>query len=222
MDTKKSQRANLENKKAIMYMIGFVMVLSMTYIALEWSKTKVPAFKPIVTAQVTEDIIVDIPQTNVIPPPPPPPIQIIEEIKAVDNTIEAQKIDFTSEINSNEPVPDPGSYTGPISVDVEPEDIQIYAEIMPRFNGDVNKYLSENIKYPQIAIEIGLQGRVTCQFVVNRDGSIVDVEVVRGVDASLDKEALRVIKSMPKWKPGIQNGKPVRVKYYLPVNFKLM
>ena len=81
--------------------------------------------------------------------------------------------------------------------------------------------VGENVKYPVIAQENGVQGRVICQFVVNRDGSIVDVEVVRSVDASLDKEAIRVIKSMPKWSPGQQRGKPVRVKYTLPVNFKL-
>lgn len=84
------------------------------------------------------------------------------------------------------------------------------------------KFLGENIKYPVIAQENGIQGRVVCQFTVNKDGSLVDIEVVRsGGDASLDKEAVRVIKSMPKWKAGKQRGKPVRVKYTLPVNFKL-
>ena len=95
---------------------------------------------------------------------------------------------------------------------------------MPSFPGGdaaLFKFLGENVKYPVIAQENGVQGRVICQFVVNRDGSIVDVEVVRSVDASLDKEAIRVIKSMPKWSPGQQRGKPVRVKYTLPVNFKL-
>jgi protein TonB len=97
-------------------------------------------------------------------------------------------------------------------------------EKMPSFPGGdaaLFKFLNENVKYPVIAQENGVQGRVICQFVVNRDGSIVDVEVVRSVDASLDKEAIRVIKSMPKWSPGQQRGKPVRVKYTLPVNFKL-
>ena len=83
------------------------------------------------------------------------------------------------------------------------------------------KYLAENIKYPMIAQENGIQGRVICQFVVNKDGSIVDINVVRSVDPSLDKEAIRVIKSMPKWKPGMQRGKAVRVKFTLPVVFRL-
>ena len=97
-------------------------------------------------------------------------------------------------------------------------------EEMPSFPGGdaaLFKFLNENVKYPVIAQENGVQGRVICQFVVNRDGSIVDVEVVRSVDASLDKEAIRVIKSMPKWSPGQQRGKPVRVKFTVPVMFRL-
>ena len=96
---------------------------------------------------------------------------------------------------------------------------------MPEFPGGQQallKYLSENVQYPVIAQANGIQGRVVCQFVVNKDGSIVDVEVVRsGGDPSLDKEAIRVIKSMPKWTPGKQKGKPVRVKYTVPINFQL-
>ena len=83
------------------------------------------------------------------------------------------------------------------------------------------KYLSQNIKYPVMAQENGIQGRVIVQFVVNSDGSIVDPVVVRSVDPSLDREALRVIQSMPKWKPGQQRGKAVRVRYTVPVTFKL-
>ena len=83
------------------------------------------------------------------------------------------------------------------------------------------KFLGKNIKYPTISQENGVQGRVIVQFVVNRDGSIVDPVVVRGVDPYLDKEALRVISMMPKWKPGKQRGKAVRVKYTVPVMFRL-
>ena len=109
----------------------------------------------------------------------------------------------------------------------EPEEQTIFevVEQMPEFpNGGMAglmQYLSKNIKYPTIAQENGTQGRVTVQFVVNRDGSIVDAKVLRGVDPYLDKEAIRVISSMPKWKPGMQRGKAVRVKYTVPVMFRL-
>ena len=102
--------------------------------------------------------------------------------------------------------------------------IHVSVEIMPEFPGGtaaLMKYLSGNIKYPTISQETGSQGKVIVQFVVDKDGTITNPEVVRGVDPYLDKEAVRVISSMPKWKPGVQNGKKVRVKYTVPVVFRL-
>ena len=101
----------------------------------------------------------------------------------------------------------------------------VIVEKMPEFPGGQQalwSFLANNVKYPAIAQENGIQGRTICQFIVNRDGSITDVEVVKSAgDPSLDKEALRLIKSMPKWNPGRQKGYPVRVKYTVPINFKL-
>ena len=97
-------------------------------------------------------------------------------------------------------------------------------EQMPSFPGGPSalmKYLSENVNYPVVAQENGVQGRVVVSFVVEKDGHITDVKVVRSVDPSLDKEAARVVKSMPSWIPGKQNGSAVRVKYNVPVSFKL-
>lgn len=107
----------------------------------------------------------------------------------------------------------------------EDEVVFVIVETMPEFPGGQQalfKFLSENVKYPTIAYENGIEGRVICQFVVEKDGTIANVEVVQsGGDASLDKEAVRVLKSMPRWKPGKQKGKPVRVKYTVPVNFRI-
>ena len=111
--------------------------------------------------------------------------------------------------------------TGYDEGDYGEEDIFQVVEDMPTFPGDINKWLGKNVKYPVIAQENNIQGRVTVQFVIERDGSITDVKVLRGVDPSLDKEAVRVVKSMPKWKPGKQRGKPVRVSYTVPINFRL-
>jgi protein TonB len=107
---------------------------------------------------------------------------------------------------------------------VEEAEIFDVVENMPEFPGGASalmQYLAKNIKYPTIAQENGTQGRVIVQFVVNKDGSIVDAKVARSVDPYLDKEALRVVSSMPKWKPGMQRNKPVRVKYTVPVTFRL-
>ena len=115
----------------------------------------------------------------------------------------------------------------PVAVEEEePEEQTIFevVENMPDFPGGqaaLMQYLAKNIKYPTIAQENGTHGRVIVQFVVNKDGSIVDAKVVRSVDPYLDKEALRVINTMPKWKPGMQRGKPVRVKFTVPVMFRL-
>ena len=106
----------------------------------------------------------------------------------------------------------------------EPEKVFDMVEQMPTFPGgqqELMAYLGKNIKYPTIAQENGTQGRVIIQFVVERDGTITDVHVARGVDPYLDKEAVRVVQSMPKWIPGKQNGKAVRVKFTVPVMFRL-
>ncbi len=111
-----------------------------------------------------------------------------------------------------------------IADEVEEEKVFDVVEQMPSYPGGdaaLFKYLSDNIKYPTIAEENGVQGRVIVTFVVERDGSITDVKIVRAVDPSLDREAVRVVKSMPSWIPGKQNGKSVRVKYTLPVTFRL-
>lgn len=107
---------------------------------------------------------------------------------------------------------------------VEETKIFTVVEQMPMFpggNGALMGYLRDNIHYPTVAAENGVQGRVVVGFVVERDGSITDVNILRGVDPSLDREAMRVVKSMPKWTPGKQNGSAVRVKYQVPVSFRL-
>ena len=107
---------------------------------------------------------------------------------------------------------------------VEETKIFTVVEQMPMFpggDGALMGYLRDNIKYPTVAAENGVQGRVVVGFVVERDGSITDVNILRGVDPSLDREAMRVVKSMPKWTPGKQNGSAVRVKYQVPVSFRL-
>ena len=95
------------------------------------------------------------------------------------------------------------------------------AEQMPSFKGNVNQWLSQNLTYPAVAAENGIQGRVVVNFVVEKDGSISNVQVVRSVDPALDREAVNVVKRMPKWNPGMNNGQPARVKFTLPVTFKL-
>ena len=225
MHIKKSEKASLEKDKLIYALMGLVFVLSLVFVALEWTEREVTKYEVTDTEFLFEEEV-EIQQTSqeTPPPPPPPAVQEVEVLNVVEDNVETESIEVNTEDDKEAEV----VIAAPVEAPVEEEEeevVFVVVETMPEFPGGQQalfKYLSENVKYPVIAQENGIQGRVICQFVVNRDGSIVDVEVVRsGGDPSLDKEAIRVIKSMPKWKPGKQRGKAVRVKYTVPVNFKL-
>lgn len=226
MQVKKSQKASLEDKKIIYVLMGFVFVLSVCYVAFEWTEKEVTKYEVADTDFLFEEEV-EIQQTTqetTPPPPPPPAVQEVEVLNVVEDDVETESIEINTEDKKDVEV----VIAPPVEAPVEEEEEEVIfmvVETMPEFPGGQQalfKYLSENVKYPVIAQENGIQGRVICQFVVNKDGAIVDVEVVRsGGDPSLDKEAVRVIKSMPKWNPGKQRGKAVRVKYTVPVNFRL-
>jgi protein TonB len=180
------------------------------------------------------EVSVDLKKMENAPPPPPPPPpaeKIVEQVKFVAPKVTTDTTQVTKDfgkqavlVETGGPPPtiEPVKVEPVVEVKAAPEEVFTIVEEMPAFpDGDVVTYLAKNIKYPVVAQENGIQGRVICQFVVNKDGSIVDVQVVRGQDQSLDREAVRVIQSMPRWTPGKQRGQPVRVKYTLPVNFKL-
>jgi len=229
MEIKKSPKADLENKKIISVLIGLVVALGILFVAFEWSQSDVTVYEEALqgAAEVDEELV-DITFRSETPPPPPPPQEqetvLSDVIEIKENTETVKTADFSTEDQSDKRVEIQAPIAAP---EEEPEDqkkIHVIVEKMPEFKGGaeaMNNFLVRNIKYPLIAQENNIQGRVICQFVVNSDGRIVDVEVVRGVEASLDAEAVRVIKSMPPWTPGKQGGKNVRVKYTLPIRFKL-
>ena len=225
MQLKKSPKASLEDKKFTYVLIGLVLVLSICYVAFEWTEKEVTKYEVTDNDFFFEEEI-DIQQTTqeTPPPPPPPAPQEVEVLNVVEDYVEVEEIEINTEDDKDVEVVIAPPVEAP-KEEEEEEVIFMVVESMPEFPGGQQalfKYLGENVKYPVIAQENGIQGRVVCQFVVNKDGSIVDVVVVRSSgDASLDKEAIRVINSMPKWKPGKQRGKPVRVKYTVPVNFRL-
>lgn len=224
MQLKKSPQASLEDKKLTYVLLGFVFVLSLCYVALEWTEKEVTKYEVAdMDFQFEEEIEIQQTTQETPPPPPPPVVQEVEVLNVVEDDVETEEIQINTEDDKDVEV----VIQAPVEIqEEEPEDEPIFVivENKPEYPGGdaaLMKYISENIKYPVIAQENGIQGRVICQFVVNKDGSIVDITVVRGVDPSLDKEAVRVIKSMPTWKPGKQRGKAVRVKYTLPIVFRL-
>lgn len=133
-----------------------------------------------------------------------------------DRTVEAVRND----IAVNVPPPPVEAPKQEVKQEVENKVFTV-AEQMPSFKGNVNQWLSQNLTYPAVAAENGIEGRVIVKFVVEKDGRVTDVQVVRSVDPALDREAVNTVKRMPKWNPGMNNGQPARVWFTLPVNFKL-
>lgn len=228
MEVKKAPVADLEGKKTTWLLVGYIFILALMFVAFEWTqRDKVETGEIITVAPITfeEEIIPITLQEKPVAPAPAEAkpiaevIQIVEDDAQIEETIIASTEDTGPQIEikniENVVVEDPTP---------KEEEIFMVVEKMPEFPGgmaELMKYLQKNIKYPSISQENGVQGRVIVQFVVNSNGSIVDPVVMKSVDPYLDKEAIRVVKSMPKWNPGEQRGKPVRVKFTLPVQFRL-
>ena len=222
MEVKKSPKADLENKKTTNLLVGAIIILAVLFVGFEWSERDKQVTTDTGIAEVVfeEEIIPITEQEQPKQAPPPPEAPKMEEVlEIMDNDSEVEE--STIQVSDDTQAAVEVKYT---PVEVEEQQIFQVVEEMPEFPGgmaECMKWLGKNIKYPTISQENGVQGRVIIQFVVNRDGSIVDAQVARGVDPYLDKEALRVIKLMPKWKPGKQRGKAVRCKFTQPVLFRL-
>ena len=229
MEIKKSPKANLEGKKTIFFEIGLVIALAALLAAFSWKvETKVEEGFVVPPDEEIEEEIIPITQQMLKPPPPPPPaprltdlVEIVEDDTSIDEELEIE--DAEADVENKDPVnyDDYGEYG---DEDTGEDEVFTVVEEVPMFPGGMGalkKWLSKNLKYPMIAQENGIQGTVMVQFVVWKDGTIKDVQLVRGVDASLDKEATRLVKAMPKWKPGKQRGKTVSARFTLPVTFRL-
>lgn len=227
MEVKKSPKADLENKRNVFLLLGLVVALGFILAAFEYkaSPKKTESLGQVQMQEIEEEIIPITREQQVQPPPPPPPA-VVEVLNIVDDEVE---IEDELQIEDTEVTEDMIIDVAPVvqtKEEVEEEDTQVFfiVEEMPEFPGGeaaLRQFIAQSVKYPVIAQENGIQGRVYVTFVVDADGGISDPRVARGVDPSLDKEALRVVSMLPKWKPGKQRGKPVRVSYTVPINFQL-
>ena len=230
MEIKKSEKASLENKKLLFTEIGLVLALAIVYGAFNWSSrdAKVAALEDTTQVVVEEEMIAI--QDNLPPPPPEAPnIPVLsDQIDIVDDDI---KLDDDLFINTEDDANLGVDIMDDKEAAVEEEEVEEEAipfqlvEQKPSFNGgdanEFSKWVNSRLVYPEIAKENGVQGRVTLQFTVEADGRVTNVKVLRGVDESLDKEAVRVVSSSPKWKPGKQRDRAVKVTYTFPVIFQL-
>ncbi len=228
MELKKTPKVDLEGKKNTLFLIGLVVALGVTLLAFEWTTkpSKAESLGTIQTAEVEEEIIPITREQEVKPPPPPPPPKVIEVLNIVDDDVE---IEDELQIEDTEADDETVIEVAPVietQEEEEEEEAQVFfiVEDMPEFPGGdlaLRKFIANAIKYPVIAQENGIQGKVYVTFVVGKDGRVTNAQIARGVDPSLDKEALRVVNNLPTWKPGKQRGKPVNVSYTVPINFVL-
>lgn len=228
MELKKSSSANLEKKRILYIEMGLVLVLSILLLAFEWgTKLSDDSMLGEIEEVVMEEEMVITRQQPQQPPPPPPPPQVVEMLNIVEDDVEIEEIEFES-MDVDEDME-----MELVEFEEEEEDaaeeVFVIVEDMPSFKGkqgqaglnEFRAWTSKSLRYPEVASENGISGRVFVQFAINSKGEVCDVVVVRGVDPALDKEAVRVIKNSPKWKPGKQRGRPVKVQFTFPVVFVL-
>ncbi|MDD4576682.1 MAG: energy transducer TonB [Bacteroidales bacterium] len=223
MEIKKTKKADLERKRPLFVQIGLVLGLSLILFAFEWkSYDRVIEVVQDIQGEIIEQI--EIVQTQRNEPPPPPPAQqvttilnIVDDKIVIDNDLE---IDAEADDNVEE-----YSYVEVVEeIEVVEAEIFTVVEENPMFPGGDEarmNFLRENIKYPQMARESGIQGTVYVTFVVEPSGNITNIKILRGIGGGCDEEALRVVRQMPKWKPGKQRGKSVRVQFNMPIRFVL-
>lgn len=229
MEVKKSKKANLENKKTLFIELGLVVALGIVLGAFEWgSRDKQESELLQEDAIIQEEEMIPITQETPPPPPEAPKIPVLSDnIDIIDDDIKVDDDLFVNlEDDANMGVEIQDYVEEVVEEEVVEEAIPFQlVEEKPSFNGgdanEFSKWVNSQLVYPEIAKENGVQGRVTLQFTVETDGRVTNVKVLRGVDPSLDKEAVKVVSSSPKWKPGKQRDRAVRVTYTFPVIFQL-
>ena len=229
METKKSSKANLENKRVLFIEVGLIFALLVVLAAFEYRTYDKDI--SMLTADVQQIIEEEqIPITMETPPPPPemPKAPVLSDaIEIVDDDITIEEdifIETEDDANFAVEIRDYIEYSEEEAVEEEEIPLAILEEKPSYMGGDENtftKWVFERIVYPEVAKENGVQGRVVLSFIVDADGYVKNVTVLRGVDPSIDKEAVRVVSSSPRWKPGRQRDKAVRVRYNFPLNFQL-
>ncbi len=225
MESKKHPKADLNKKAGLFFNIGLAFSILIVTVAFEWKSFDDGAMLDLGTVDMNMDEMLDIPPTEQ-PPPPPPVIQQPEIIEVPDEEEIEQEIEINLDIEFTEErvieqqvfqVAEPEEKIDEIfdtfALEVQPEPEGGFAAF--------NKYVSDNMKYPASARRMGIEGKVFLVFIIDTDGSISNVEVVKGISVECDAEAVRVVSGAPKWKPGKQRGRAVKVRMRLPITFQL-
>ncbi len=226
MEAKKNPKADLEKRKGLFLELGLAVALAGCLVAFNvksYDQEEIVVEERTVIDEVTETVI-QTQQEETPPPPEPEAPEVVTEVHIIDNDAESEhelgilSMDLTDDILTDDPV-----IAAPVE-DVEDKDVEVYVVVeqpaeFPGGEVALNKFLAENIKYPDLARTSGIEGKVYIRFVVEKDGSVSNVKIMRDIGGGCGAEAVRVVKSMPKWKPAKQQTRTVRSEFNLPVNF---
>ncbi|MEZ4997352.1 MAG: energy transducer TonB [Bacteroidales bacterium] len=227
MELKKNEKANLEKKKTLFLQVGLIIALIVCLGAMEWTSGQK---KDSMFAGMSEEAIEEeqIPVTEETPPEemPPPEVTVTDLFEIVeDDVVIENEVRFEDDETSEDKVVE--IYAPVLQAEEEEveDEIFVIVEDMPKFRGgDINKFrewVQKRVRYPELAAENGIQGRVFITFVVEPNGTVSNVSISRSVDALLDEAAKEAVSASPKWEPGMQRGRPVRVRYSIPIIFQL-
>ncbi|MEP2024914.1 MAG: energy transducer TonB [Reichenbachiella sp.] len=223
MELRKNPKIDLERKRSAFFNVGLAISLMLVVSAFEWRFYGDAGLVSL--GEVDDDFeeIMEIPQT--IQPPPPPPVvelpklviveddEILENVPDVIIDVDFEESDIFEDPVFDEPLPEE-----------KPEETFIFVESMPEPVGGMQafyQHVAKQMKYPNQARKMGVEGRVYVQFVIDKSGNLTDVHAIKGIGGGCDEEAVRVIKNSPAWSPGKQRGRPVKVRMILPITFKL-
>uniref|UniRef100_UPI00404ADC23 energy transducer TonB n=1 Tax=Algoriphagus sp. TaxID=1872435 RepID=UPI00404ADC23 len=223
MEAKKTPSADLTKKVGMFTNLGLAVAVGLTLAAFEYKSFDDSGLKDLGSVADNFEELLDVPITQQPPPPPPMEQPVIEEIPDEVEIEEKIEVNFDVDVKQTTVIAEVAIKE--VVIEEEKAD-QIFdvVETQPNPPGGMsgwNKYLSNNLKYPTQARRMGVEGTVIVVFVINTDGSIQDVEVLRGIGGGCDEEAVKVVTNAPKWEPGKQRGKPVRTRMRLPIRFKL-
>lgn len=223
MEAKKNPKADLESKSLMFLHLGLVISLALVITAFEWRFYDEGATMDLGQVDDNFEDLMEIPPTEQ-PPPPPPVIQQPEIIEVPDEEEIEDEIEIELDVEITEETVIEEIIFEEAPEEEEVDEIFTIVEDQPEPPGGMSafyQYIAKNLKYPSQARRMGIEGKVFVQFVVDKDGSITEVQAVKGIGAGCDEEAVRVIGEAQKWKPGKQRGRPVKVRMILPITFKL-
>ncbi|WP_422361331.1 energy transducer TonB [Reichenbachiella sp.] len=221
MELRKNPKIDLERKRSVFFNIGLAISLMLVVSAFEW-RFQEDAICVLPEPESAFDDLIDIPAT-VIPPPPPPVKQpILVPVPNEDQIEEEVEVIIDAEFEETEVIEDP-IFEEPLPTE-EPDEIFDIVETQPEPMGGLSafyQHVAKQMKYPNQARRMGIEGKVYVQFVIDKSGKLTNVHAIKGIGAGCDEEAVRVIKNAPDWSPGKQRGRPVKVRMILPITFKL-